>query len=862
MAKDAYADLFRYVAQAESGGRDYDSAGRVVTSPKGAKGLMQVMDATNLDPGYGVRPAQNDSLEERTRVGQDYLKAMIGNYDGDLIKGLAAYNAGPGRVDAAIAAAGKAGSPDWMSFLPAGVQAETVPYVRKIVGNMGAQPGMLDRIASAVMPSAQAQSMPQGAPDPYQDILNGKYVAPAASALASPSDDPYQAILDGSYAPPSVTESRSPDGALRLEMGGVAPSAVPQEHTGVLGAIEGLGGGLRKMGEGIAQGFADIPAGIGQAGMHQGQQILSGVDQLLGTSLADQAAQNVAARDAEVAQREAAYQAATPGSIAAGIGRVGGNLAFSLAGGPAAMAAPMMSGSQMGARLLPGAPSLGRLLGAGVGSGIQGAGYGAVAPVAADDYDQQSLVNTKAGAILGAIAPAAVQAVGAAGRYLGNTARNLVAPFTEAGQNRIAADILGRAARGGGNAGDAAQLVPGSAPTLAEITGNPGVATLQRTMQNLNPVPFAARDEANAAARLGAFGGIAGDTATLEAARAARASTANNLYGLAASSYDGANLTPYLKGQITQLLKRPSIDKASRTAQRWAIERGERPEPNGSFAGLHDVKTALDDMIGKAVQKGQGGEARALQGTKDKLLYVLERLSPDYRAASQTYAQMSRPINQMETLQGLQLLDAQGNITLSKVQDAIRGIERRIAAPGVNPAKSLDADQLGVLHAIRDDLLRGARTGAGRSAGSPTAQNLATQNMLAQALPGRVGAFAGRAPSGSLGATVGGGLGYMVGGFPGAAIGASAGGHVGRIASGVMNANNDAIQGALVRMLLNEGGSGLAALQRAAGGPRPITDMGSLQRLLYPAISASGSLGLGRLPANNGNTVPAIPNAF
>ena len=40
---------------------------------------MQVMDATNRDPGFGVLPAQDDSPEERARVGRDYLQARFGN---------------------------------------------------------------------------------------------------------------------------------------------------------------------------------------------------------------------------------------------------------------------------------------------------------------------------------------------------------------------------------------------------------------------------------------------------------------------------------------------------------------------------------------------------------------------------------------------------------------------------------------------------------------------------------------------------------------------------------------------------------------------------------------------------------------
>lgn len=79
--------------QQESGG-DHSAV-----SPKGARGITQVMPATGADPGYGVRPLQDESEAEYRRFGEDYLTAMLDRYDGDLELALAAYNAGPKRAD-------------------------------------------------------------------------------------------------------------------------------------------------------------------------------------------------------------------------------------------------------------------------------------------------------------------------------------------------------------------------------------------------------------------------------------------------------------------------------------------------------------------------------------------------------------------------------------------------------------------------------------------------------------------------------------------------------------------------------------------------------------------------------------------
>lgn len=129
----------------ESGGKRYGSDGQLLTSSAGAKGEMQVMDGTNLDPGFGVKPADmsgtpEQQAAERARVGTDYLSAMIKKYDGNVAQAWAAYNAGPGAVDKAKAEAaadvkemakrGETPSSDaWLKKLP----AETQAYVAKNV---------------------------------------------------------------------------------------------------------------------------------------------------------------------------------------------------------------------------------------------------------------------------------------------------------------------------------------------------------------------------------------------------------------------------------------------------------------------------------------------------------------------------------------------------------------------------------------------------------------------------------------------------------------------------------------------------------------------------------------------------------
>lgn len=107
--------LLHSLVRQESG---YDTK---AVSPKGAVGTGQVMPATARDPGFGVKPFNPNDPSENLRGSAQYLKAMLDHYGGDETQALAAYNAGPGRVDRA------GGVPN----IP-----ETQNYVKNILGRV------------------------------------------------------------------------------------------------------------------------------------------------------------------------------------------------------------------------------------------------------------------------------------------------------------------------------------------------------------------------------------------------------------------------------------------------------------------------------------------------------------------------------------------------------------------------------------------------------------------------------------------------------------------------------------------------------------------------------------------------------
>lgn len=183
------------IVQTESGGNPN------AVSPKGAMGAWQVMPNTNANPGFGVKPAQNNSPAELNRVGQDYYNAMTQRYQSPTL-GAIAYNMGPGATDQWIKNGAK------FESLP----AETRNYVGKVAtltalnsgaGTTPSAPSTSAGIYAAPPMGAQAnveatvkgqidtmqksyqnlQTVRSGAPAALQDVDNMSKLAQGANPL-------------------------------------------------------------------------------------------------------------------------------------------------------------------------------------------------------------------------------------------------------------------------------------------------------------------------------------------------------------------------------------------------------------------------------------------------------------------------------------------------------------------------------------------------------------------------------------------------------------------------------------------------------------------------------------------------------
>lgn len=377
----------------------------------------------------------------------------------------------------------------------------------------------------------------------------------------------------------------------------------------------------------MPQGLSRVTAGAGKAFTDMGR----GIGQLVGA---------VDRKDVDEARKYDAPLMATDTGLA---GDIAGNV---FGYGPLAA--------------LPGAASI-------AGSGAIGALTGAMQPVGEDD---SRLVNAAIGGGVGALVPAAF-----------GTARAIKAaaidPFTKSGKQKLAAEVLRKAAQNPDMAAErmaAAQgVTPGFNPTAGQAARDSGISSLESAAKAKNPVQFSETQAAQRDALVGALRKVAGSPEAKAAAFDAREQATNPLYDLAKKT------TVQGDDALSALLNRPSMIAAQNKAQNLAAERGESfslaqgakdvPSPNGILdqngmpivtqaveqqpaylgSGLHDLKMGLDDAIGNPGLGGlQGAERSAAINTKKEFLKWVEQKIPAYGEARTQYSELSKPINQMD----------------------------------------------------------------------------------------------------------------------------------------------------------------------------------------------------------------------
>jgi hypothetical protein len=197
-----------------------------------------------------------------------------------------------------------------------------------------------------------------------------------------------------------------------------------------------------------------------------------------------------------------------------------------------------------------------------------------------------------------------------------------------------------------------------------------------------------------------------------------RAEEADPLYKAAWASAPTFN--PTTAPDIAKLRNLPTFKEAMKIgAKRMADNELDIADPRNTLRALHETKIALDDMIESAMREGKGGQAGTLLNMKRRLLADMEKASPEYRVARQTFAGDSELLTAMKEGQQIYTmpeLDMRKLIDRFKDSpseyDAFRaGISQamleklRVAGPTADPMKSIlsrDAEQK-LRRAFRDD---------------------------------------------------------------------------------------------------------------------------------------------------------------
>ena len=96
-----------------------------------------------------------------------------------------------------------------------------------------------------------------------------------------------------------------------------------------------------------------------------------------------------------------------------------------------------------------------------------------------------------------------------------------------------------------------------------------------------------------------------------------------------------------------------------KVAKETSANRGQDiADPAGSMLGLHRTKIALDKQIAEVkaryerdkIKSAVGDELDSLQNAKTSLLNFMEKISPTYKTARQSYDRLSKPIEQLESI--------------------------------------------------------------------------------------------------------------------------------------------------------------------------------------------------------------------
>lgn len=322
-----------------------------------------------------------------------------------------------------------------------------------------------------------------------------------------------------------------------------------------------------------------------------------------------------------------------------------------------------------------------------------------------------------------------------------------------------------------------------TAAEAASGVGSTKFSAMGAAAEKIKSTEAVAKRDAQKAAQLGAVRSVGGTKAELEAAEAVRKSTADKLYGVsdeallpgrerqfktvktgetapavlreaetgnpimvevgrnpltnepimeAATTAGGVPIYKHVlagykyDGDLAKLLERPAIQSAFDSAAAIAENRGiSMFTKDGQLTGegAHLVKLALDDASTPAAGATPLGKnaINAINSAKSTYLTWVESKVPAYKAARETFADQSKPINQMQVGQFLEgkLKPALGEDTaklragqfVTALEQAPQTLKKSTGQPRFTQLEEiLTPEQMKVINDVRADLERQART--------------------------------------------------------------------------------------------------------------------------------------------------------
>lgn len=373
----------------------------------------------------------------------------------------------------------------------------------------------------------------------------------------------------------------------------------------------------------------------------------------------------------------------------------------------------------------------------------------------------------------------------------GSATRGAVAaadPFRRSGQETIAGAALRQAATDpdaaisqlddtavmlAGRAGTRpkGEIVPGSAPTTGQAARDPGLAFFENRMRAINAAPFAERMSQQNAARQTMLDSIADGglpQKVVERTKLREAVTAD-LRDKAFSQAAGKRVaTEKIIAGIDDLMSKPdnagqSVQSALKQVRKWIAE----PEGGTQTTDGITVSAPLDDAMSlyavrkeinrilegryvgadESVLRYAGGQLSKVRGLIDD---AITEVAPDWKRYLTKYAQLSKPIERTEVVQGIREKTGLSAPDIQTGRDFISQPKWRNVVTRSMPElkKQLTKGQIEKLQAIGADLDRGAAASSAanvRPPGSDTAANLATSGQISVAYV--IGRALGKGPN-------------------------------------------------------------------------------------------------------------------